>query len=243
MTNTEQKGLLKACEPLIQLPACEHATTRPSPDTYGPIVTVVVGSECDKKEFHIHGGLLQHYSSYFRRAMKPEWTRDATDRIELKQEDPALFQIVFHWFYSGKLYSTPAANGQVPVSEPDLCKIFVVGDCRGIPELCNAAINLLFQRFANEWAYACRCLNYIYTNTIAGSCLRSLFVDLAVSSFSFDKLKENESSYPKEFLIDVVLRSRELKTWPGNVGSKKGFLENKAAEICKYHDHKDPHII
>jgi hypothetical protein len=45
-------------------------------------------------EFHIHKGLLTHYPSYFRAAVKEEWS--AGGIIALPEDDPEVFEIVFH---------------------------------------------------------------------------------------------------------------------------------------------------
>lgn len=212
-------------------------------DIYGSIITAIVRPDCKKKDYQIHEGLLRHYTSYFRTALKPVWADGKRDTITLPDDNPTLFKIFFHWLYSGKLYSNLASDGSVPISESDLCVLFVFGDCRGIPGLCNAAVDLLFQCFAGEWRYANGCLNYIYDNTSTESALLAIFVDLAVGTFSFPQFRACENIYPKEFLIDVISRSRELKSWPGNLENKKKFLDKKAAEMCMYHGHKDPYIM
>jgi hypothetical protein len=150
-------------------------------------------------------------------------------------------RLFFHWSYCGKLYSPVDGNGQIPFSYGDLCAFYVFGDIRGAPEFCNAAIDLLFRKFATGWAYPGTCLHYAYDNTTANSELRSVFVDLAVDAYTFANLRQHETGHPKDFLIDVVLRTRESKTWPGNCDNRQMFVTKKAAEMCNYHDHRCPH--
>lgn len=207
------------------------------------MVTIIVGSDI-KKHYNIHAGLLKHYSSYFRNGLKEGWKEGATRTFALVDEDPNIFQLFFHWIYSDRLYSTLTKDDKIPVSMADLCALFVFGDARGIPELCNTVIDTMFQKFANEWTYPCSCLTKVYDNTLHGSKLRKIFVDLGLETHDFTEMRKSEDLYPKEYLMDVVLRSREKKIWPGNFSNKERFLKVKATALCfEYHDHGDPHIM
>jgi hypothetical protein len=212
----------------------------PFSENYGEIVTISVGSEAVKKEFYIHAGLLLHYSSYFSRALNPVWVEGRTKSIALSEDRPAIFQIFFRWIYTGGLYST-LVDGAIPILFEDICALYIFADARGIPELCNRAVDVLLQKSVNERIFPTHCLTYVYDNTLAGSNLRSTIVDLAVSCCSFGSLENNEERFPKQFLIDVIFRSRQLKTAPGGLTDRVAFLEEKAAEMCIYHDHEYPH--
>jgi hypothetical protein len=193
-----------------------------------------------KKDFYVHVGLLLHYSSYFRKALNPVWVEGHTKSITLSEDSPAIFHMFFHWIYTGEIYST-LTNGRIPISFKDILALYVFADARGIPELCNAAVDVFFQKFANEWVFPSPSLAYVYENTLAGSNLRAIVVHLAVCCFNFCNLKQTEQNFPKEFLVDVVLCSVQLKIAPGNVPDKQAFLDKRATEMCTYHDHKCPH--
>lgn len=205
------------------------------------MITTIVGSH-NKKHYNIHAGLLKHYSSFFRRGLSAGWSEATTRTFTLTEDDPNIFQLFFHWIYSGKLYSTLTVDGQVPISFMDLCELFIFGDARGIPELCNVAIDTIFQKFANEWGYPTLVLQPVYDHTPESSKLRIFLADIAVQTYGFANLRQDPSAYPKEWQTDVIMRSRELKTWPGNI--KPNFVKSKAMEICsEYHDHSDPHKV
>jgi hypothetical protein len=215
-------------------------TLTPYSDDYGEIATISVGSEAEKKDFYIHAGLLVHYSSYFRKALDSAWIEGRTKSITLSEDSPTIFQIFFHWIYTGELYSV-VLDGAIPISFQDIFALYVFADARCIPELCDAAVDVFFRKFANVWYLPTDCLAYIYDNTLEGSNLRNIFVSLAVSTFNFCHIENHEEQYPKQFLIDVILRSYKLKTVPGNFISKKAFLTEMATQLCTYHDHKCPH--
>jgi hypothetical protein len=54
----------------------------------------MVGTGAGKKTFHVHEGLLKHYSSYLRSAMKKAWMVN-TKIITLSDDSPADFKTCF----------------------------------------------------------------------------------------------------------------------------------------------------
>jgi hypothetical protein len=211
----------------------------PRSDEYGNIVTIIVGPGAMNEEFHIHAGLLIHYSSYFRKALNPVWIEGCTKNIALSEDSPTVFQIFFRWIYSDELYSAPA-DGRVPISYLNICALYVFADAPGIPELCNAAVDVFFRKFTIEWGFPGMCLTYIYDNTLEGSNLRNIIVELAVRYFSFHNLASHQERFPKEFLVEVILRLRQLESGL-NKPPNMALLEKQATEMCTYHDHKCPH--
>jgi hypothetical protein len=144
------------------------------------MVTIVVGTDdTDKESFFAHEGLLRHYSTYFQAALKKEWIGEAVKVIELPDDDLDTFRAFFHYMYSRKLYSCLTDEGNIPLDGCDICYIYVFGDARGAPELCNAALDLLFQKHCQEWTYPTGQLNYVYDETPARSSLRKYLVDFA----------------------------------------------------------------
>jgi hypothetical protein len=69
-----------------------------------------------------------------------------TRTIKLTKDDPEVFRVFFHWMSSGKLYSRLLPDKNIPLTSTTICSIYLFGDIRGIPELCNAAVDLLFQK-------------------------------------------------------------------------------------------------
>jgi hypothetical protein len=212
-----------------------------SSDEYGEIVTIVVGTEeTGKESFSIYEGLLKHYSTYFKAALKKEWIGAAEKVIELPLEIPETFRAFYHFVYTQKLFSRLTAEGKIPLSSDKICRIYVFGDSRGIPELCNAAVDLLFQRDCQTWQYSAHTLTYIYGETSEHSLLRKYMVDYAVQKYSLPDIKIKPSKYPKEFLIDYI---EKLSSEDGKMGSLKTmstekYIHLRKLEICsKYHDH------
>ncbi|KAI4617886.1 hypothetical protein J4E83_006218 [Alternaria metachromatica] len=241
--------------PLLELAKCSKATPSPNPDKCGPIITIVVGSAKKIREFHVYEGLLSHYSSYFKAALKGAWKEGALKTVELKDDNPEVFKAFFHWINTGKLYFAPNASGEIPLSEKLICEIYVFGDARGCPDLCNAAIDLLLQKMHEAWRTALAELPFVYENTLRGSALRKCLVDDFVDNFRFPNLTDviqrdaELSRYPQEFLAEIVVAFMALGSTPipsaagwGNLPySKNNWVTHIKPLICsRYHDHPAP---
>ena len=108
------------------------------------MITIIVGKAEHGRKFYAHKGLLAHYSSYFRAALKEEWEEGATKTVTIPEDIPDVSRAFFHWLMTGKLYFALTEDGKIPLSFELICEMFVFGDARGIPEFQDAAIDLLF---------------------------------------------------------------------------------------------------
>jgi hypothetical protein len=219
-------------------------------EEYGPIVTIIVGPDRSQRTFYVYKRLLTHYSIYFRTALKDCWLEGTTKKVILSDEIPEVFQAFFTWLYAGRLYSSLDVAGKIPFTVQLICQIFVFGDARGAPEFCNAAINLLYQKLQQDWAFPVFDLDCVYENTQSNSSLRRLLVNFAVEAFRFESIKDpmdrSLDHYPKEFLADVItaFMTLEKKPIPSIAGyptggvTKVNWTSYTKGSVCqKYHDH------
>jgi hypothetical protein len=244
----------KKSSPPVLVSKCPHATQPPSPsvnaslefatnsntnsDDYGQMIAVIVGSEPNEQSFYAHKGLLEHYSSYFRAALRDVWEEGHTKTVKLPDDDPNVYAAAFRWIYSGKLYTTLTASGDIPLDFPLICDIYVFGDARGIPELCNAAIDLWYQKSVQVWKYPYEHLIYVYESTLPGSQLRRFVVNDATGNYNFNKLEEFFDEFPKEFLADVIMACKKYHCEPGaRKASTRDWQIFCKEELCLYHDH------
>ncbi|OAL47209.1 hypothetical protein IQ07DRAFT_682685 [Pyrenochaeta sp. DS3sAY3a] len=222
----------------VEIQKCGHPISALSTDAYGSMVSIIVGNEVSKRTFQVHEGLLKHHSDYFKAALKDDWKKDPSKPIELPEDDPSVFQEVFRWLYTGKLYHELSGNGRIPLRTRTICKIYIFGDMRGSPGLCNAAIDLLFQVFCQEWAYPLPDAQFVYKNTCKGSALRKFFAVLAAETYSWRRLEIASEEYPKELLVDVLihLRKSNLPLAPPNVHDV--WIQKSRLAVCgKFHAH------
>ncbi|KAI4631818.1 uncharacterized protein J4E87_002524 [Alternaria ethzedia] len=254
MATPEKKEEPPNVTPLLKLPRCSKTVAAPPrPDHYGSIVKVTVGKQDNRREFHVYSGLLAHYSSYFKAALKNCWRTPET--VNLEDDNPEVFLAFFSWIYTGKLYSALDASGKVPLSTKLICEIYVFGDARGAPELCNATVDLVTQKLHHEWMFPNQDLAYVYENTLHGSALRKVLLDFAVNNFRFSDLVDpiqrsrGLTQYPKDFLGDVLMALMALGSTPIPSSAGYGKLPFGQANwgtyikplICsRYHDHPAP---
>ncbi|KAF2112048.1 hypothetical protein BDV96DRAFT_649411 [Lophiotrema nucula] len=227
----------KRFDPPIEIPKCPHATTPPSPDDYGPMITVIVGKAGHEQKFYAHKGLLIHYSSYFRAALKEEWEEGAAKTVKLPEDYPDVFRVFFQWLMTGRLYFALTEEGEISLSFGLICETFVFGDARGIPELQDAAINLLCQRIAQVWSSPWDCLHYVYANTLPGSALRRILVDDSIANSTLIFVKEDPKDVPSDFLRDVLVGAHENKCSPGHLLDHTTWLKTFKGRLCQYHQH------
>jgi hypothetical protein len=159
------------------------------------------------RTFHVFKGLLTHYSTYFKTALQDRWTEGETSIVKLPDDDSDVFSAVFHWLFTQKLYFELAPDGSIPLSDRLICGVYVFGDARGMPDLCNAAIDLLFQKCVQIYMYPKSCLNYVWEHTMEGSVLRKFLTDFAAENYSWTTSTRLIHEYPVEFLLDIIVTS------------------------------------
>jgi hypothetical protein len=195
-----------------------------------------------KRTFKVYEALLTHYSSYFRTSLNGRWREARLKTIDLSEDKPEVFQAFFNWLMIGKLYARLTPEGNIPYNSRLICQIYVFGDARGIPELCNAAVDLLFQKNCQSWQIPTPVLQYIYANTPDNCTLRKLLVDDASETYCWTDIHADRDQFPKDFLIDVLRNLRIKELYPGGNQLGRGkWIHTKKLEICsKYHDHSAP---
>ncbi|KAF2112095.1 hypothetical protein BDV96DRAFT_456384, partial [Lophiotrema nucula] len=180
------------------------------------MVTIVVGKGDKQKSFNLYKDVLTFHSTYFRNALKHEWVEGQSKIITLTEDDPDVFQIFSYWLFSKRLYHPdPAIQASdlndIPLTFRRICEIYVLGDMRGIPELCNATLDLFFAKMMAQWVFPCDQLNHVYDNTPDKSPLRQLCLDDYVKWGSVESINADTSSYPKDFLVDLIIAAKKEK--------------------------------
>ncbi|KAL2351619.1 hypothetical protein BJ546DRAFT_851670 [Cryomyces antarcticus] len=182
-----------------------------------PVVKVSVGEP--PKLFHIHKGLLIHYSIYFRSAYNGNWAVSNESIHRLEDEDAEIFQMFYTWLYNGQRLHPPGEDFDFDKLPLMLCGVWVFGDKRGVVGLKNTAMESLtstFEQVDNLPEPSTLC--YIYDNTSESSSLRKFFVHLVAinaerqdfSIAAFLKDGKREDSLPVEFGYDLAIALAEV---------------------------------
>lgn len=203
------------------------------------MITLIVGNGENQRRFEAHQGLLVQCSDFFRAALKDCWAEGADKSIKLPEAHGDAGQIFFYWLYKRTLYE-PAQDAEVPLTFEQIVGTYVFGDAHRIPELRNAAMDVLGQKRSQTTAFPTDILEFVYNNTLPGCPLRKYLVHDAVRFFDWDILKEGSGGYPKDFAIEAILEARHMNVVPGRdiyMGPYDEVIDNM---VCYYHDHSIP---
>jgi hypothetical protein len=61
--------------------------------------------------------------------------------------------LFFSWIYNKKLYNNLLEERSIPLGFRRLFGLYVLSDKLGVPELGNAAVDLIYQLSAQTWGY------------------------------------------------------------------------------------------
>lgn len=217
-------------------------------EDYGTIVTVIVGTSEQRDTFLIYKGLLENYSHYFKDALKVK-SEDDNKTLTLPEDDPVVFKAFFHWLFTGSLFPMLEEDGTIPLSARRITDIFIFGEKIGAPDLCNSAIDLLYQKM-DQWKTLTWPLLYAYEHTPPHSILRKWIRDRMVETCQFTEWRNSTirdiEHYPKDLLADIIVGLTDPDSMPnpavagsrgeGNAFSWESYSESIKLLYCKrYH--------
>ena len=144
---------------------------------------------------------------YFKAALEEEFKESDGQVLELPDDDPVAFSHFQLWLYTGNILESHEhakdIDWEVPVN------IYLFGDVRGIPGLQNEAIDVYIDKYVAIKIIPVYQLRCVYKNTLDGSPLRKLMVDM----MTFDAVLTDEAEwfdeeakfiYPCQFFIDLA---------------------------------------
>ncbi|KAF2493992.1 hypothetical protein BU16DRAFT_562946 [Lophium mytilinum] len=189
------------------LKECPHKTEFPPMTAWDHYVSVKVGKGEQKKEFNVYRGLLTYYSSYFAAALDGNFKEGVTQVVELKEDDPKVFEAFRSWMYTRRLLDQVPSFDVLKSAAHDrfLCNVFIFGDMRGIPGLKNEAIDQLHRSTAETWMVPSNDIKYIYTHTPVPSSLRDFVVSVhALTKNSVEEAESGKHGFTVDFLFDLL---------------------------------------
>ncbi|MCJ1379093.1 hypothetical protein MMC17_002193 [Xylographa soralifera] len=137
------------------------------------IVTVIVGEE--KRVFKIHKNLLCSASSYFKAALDGKFKEAEEQKIKLLEEKPDILESFQLWLCTKSIIDE---GESVTTFDFDLLiGIYVFAESRLVMALQNLAIDMIIRKAGKEKIVPRQ--SKIYLDTMAGSHLRRLVVDMA----------------------------------------------------------------
>ena len=195
---------LRGMSPLVDMPGRFLLTFPLSSDSFDTgIVQVIVGQE--EKVFNMHKGVLCNVAPFFRAAFDGQFVEGTEQVLRLPDDDPTLFRHFQLWVYTKQILEDGKALDTV--SYKLLINLHIFGDKYGMPNLQDAAIDVLIDKAIATKKYPTSLFDHVYQNTASDSRLRELCVDWTL--FRLDHVVIFEGSkrdrFPKDFLVDLAL--------------------------------------
>jgi hypothetical protein len=195
-------------------------------------VTIEIGVE--KIAFMIHEDLLVYYSDYFRGAFSGSFKEATEGRLAPPEEKVNVFKVFNNFIYTHQLCDGDGA---------DLCwsvliKVWLFGDRHIIPALQNEAMDSILAKNVKEKSIPSFSLKYIYRNTLDGSPLRKVMIDLVTYKGHLPIMMMSEKAtldWPHEALVDLTVALGAKK--PENIGTFAMPADKEAK--CYYHVHNE----
>jgi hypothetical protein len=125
--------------------------------------------------------LISHYSPFFQAACSWDFQETRNERIELPEDDPALFALFVEWMYYGSYeFSSLSLHPSTDA------KCWVLGDKLLCSEFKNYALSRLYgQHVATSFSRAVpyNDVQYAWDNTAPAAKLRQFYVDFVIQYF------------------------------------------------------------
>lgn len=242
------------------------------------MATILVGPE--QKKFMVHQPLLCSKSQYFNKALTGSFEESKTGIVKLEDVSPVLFQIFVTWLYNGKIiYTTSNDNSNIdrdfaslgwtirtpemPTRVPEetstwpngvLAGLHILADRLDIKELriasIDAFISCVHRQGGGFYAFEC---HYIYSNTTAGSPLRTFVLDELAYGVNHDMAeREFWEDLPHEMAISALLMmGQRMSTILCDPCYRNGIVHDNdhpcrnkdvapfKVDLCLYHEHAD----
>lgn len=205
------------------------------------LVQVRVGHA--KTLFKIHKQLLFNSTPYFKAAFDGNFIEAKEQTLELPEENVVMFKRFQLWLYTN--YILEKGEEPTEIDWNTQAELYIFGEMCGIPDLQNAAIDILINKQCKQNAIPTSTFCLVYEKTPEGSSLRRLCVDWmacraklrsnhghapTLPGASNEWFKEKTRNwYPKDLLFDLVIALSELKD-----GVKPSITSFKS-ERAKYH--------
>ena len=186
------------------------------------MVQVKVGP--NRSLFRFHKKILCNAALYFEAAFKGGFVEAKDQALLLPDESPVMFKLFELWVYTGNFLAKD--ESEADISWLSLLDLYIFGEKCGVPDLQNAAIDVLIDKQSSQKIIPTDTLVRIYDNTPEDSSLRRLFVDWMANLVNLipnDKYasepaearchwfnEESRDKYPKDFLFDLAIAQSQL---------------------------------
>lgn len=176
----------------------------------GPAIEVIVGRS---ESFTVHEYLLRQ-SPFFDRMLNGTWKEATERRVELPEDDPDVFTIYVSWLYWNQIPTIPTCeSGQDDSEFLHLIQTYIFGDKIQDMAFQNTIVDAIIEKNRDSVRQGLpskqsipspACVRLAYDNTLSGSPLRRLLVDL----WALTEGGKVDKETPRRFLEDLIIKIR-----------------------------------
>ena len=154
--------------------------------------------------------MLCNVAPFFRAAFEGQFVEGIEQVLRLPEDDPTLFRHFQLWVYTKRILEDGEALDTVKYKL--LINLHIFGDKYWIPDLQDAAIDVLIDIAIATTKYPTGLFDHVYRNTASNSRLRELCVDWTLWRLDHTVIfaGSERDRFPKEFLVDLALAHYRL---------------------------------
>jgi hypothetical protein len=172
-----------------------------------------VGTGDDQQDFEVHESFLTGSSLFFKKALSGDWIEAKTRRVNLPEEEPAVFHDYVHFLYTRTLCVKPGiklGNDNRTDEKTSLMKLYVLAERLHDIDMKNVVTKAMYNSL---WELTnlrkkifpdVECLRIVYEGTPIGSPMRRMLVDFCTYHAAAGLFK-SDGDYPHELLQELTI--------------------------------------
>jgi hypothetical protein len=166
----------------------------------GGIASLNVGTP--ETPFDVHIELLCDSSPYFNNLFNDRFDRVPPATVRLPDDDPDTFTEFLNWVYRGTIF-----QNQLHPPLIELFRLWVLAQKFEVPELQNLVVTRCKQKldYQKKGVLPTNTINYVYNNTIPGSPLRQMTVNIFAQRATKANFSRYREEVPRAFLEDLCV--------------------------------------
>ncbi|KUJ22796.1 uncharacterized protein LY89DRAFT_763279 [Mollisia scopiformis] len=165
----------------------------------------------------VHKDFACHYSPVFQAAFNSSFIEGQTQEYRLQDTSEIVVRVLINWFYTKKVdvealgfTGESIKTAYYETRFISLVELWILAEKLLIPELQNMVIREFYRLKLAAMIVPTSCFHAIYEDTVVGSPLRRLCVDICVVYLKHSVYRETADQIPHDMFVDLVARFSSL---------------------------------
>lgn len=204
-------------------------------------ITIIVGPEDDSTSFSVHESLVRQESGFVEAIFRNGWKENEKRIVRLPEHDAEHFKIFFNFIYTGFIFSSKPGDAFADKPEKDaewtrLAYAYALGNYLQASDFKDAMMDAMIDKVKKSKQCSHQTMyQIIYPNSVPGSGVRKLLVDVAATRWTWEFLKQQHSAPEwSDFFLDLSIAHHEIRAFP----SRKTIVWDNV-DTCQYHGHQN----